>query len=109
MATGVIRAMTCPPMRLTVPRRDYILDSEDVQSPDDYTPPRSAAGGEGAASLPIDEVKRSAACATSHAASTSTTLNFDSAVFDLRHRGAGSWRASPTPWRNCEEEPGETF
>ncbi|TPK92805.1 flagellar motor protein MotB, partial [Mesorhizobium sp. B2-4-12] len=25
-----------PPMRLTIPRRDYILDSEDVQSPDDY-------------------------------------------------------------------------
>ncbi|MER9188957.1 OmpA family protein [Mesorhizobium australicum] len=25
-----------PPMRLTIPRRDYILDSEDVESPDDY-------------------------------------------------------------------------
>ncbi|TIU18553.1 MAG: OmpA family protein, partial [Mesorhizobium sp.] len=25
-----------PPMRLTIPRRDYILDSEDVESDDDY-------------------------------------------------------------------------
>lgn len=25
-----------PPMRLTIPRRDYILDSENVESPDDY-------------------------------------------------------------------------
>ncbi|TGV69798.1 flagellar motor protein MotB, partial [Mesorhizobium sp. M00.F.Ca.ET.158.01.1.1] len=25
-----------PPIRLTIPRRDYILDSEDVESDDDY-------------------------------------------------------------------------
>ena len=50
-----------PPMRLNIPRRDYILESENVQGPDDYYDFLEQPPVENVERLySVDEVKRSA-------------------------------------------------
>ncbi|QKC95532.1 OmpA family protein [Mesorhizobium sp. NZP2298] len=67
-----------PPMRLTIPRRDYILDSEDVQSPDDYYTFLEQPPVERVQRLySIDEVKRSARVRDIARRVDLDTLNFE--------------------------------
>ncbi|RNJ46924.1 flagellar motor protein MotB [Mesorhizobium erdmanii] len=67
-----------PPMRLTIPRRDYILDSEDVQSPDDYYTFLDQPPVERVQRLySIDEVKRSARVRDIARRVDLDTLNFE--------------------------------
>ena len=67
-----------PPMRLTIPRRDYILDSEDVQSDDDYYTFLEQPPVEKVQRLySIDEVKRSARVRDIARRIDLDTLNFD--------------------------------
>jgi len=67
-----------PPMRLTIPRRDYILDSEDVQSDDDYYNFLEQPPVEKVQRLySIDEVKRSARVRDIARRIDLDTLNFD--------------------------------
>ncbi|TIR21473.1 MAG: flagellar motor protein MotB [Mesorhizobium sp.] len=67
-----------PPMRLTIPRRDYILDSEDVQSDDDYYTFLEQPPVERVQRLySIDEVKRSARVRDIARRIDLDTLNFD--------------------------------
>ncbi|TPI34818.1 flagellar motor protein MotB [Mesorhizobium sp. B3-1-9] len=67
-----------PPMRLTIPRRDYILDSEDVESDDDYYTFLEQPPVEKVQRLySIDEVKRSARVRDIARRIDLDTLNFD--------------------------------
>ncbi|MEZ2329071.1 OmpA family protein [Mesorhizobium sp. RCC_202] len=67
-----------PPMRLTIPRRDYILDSEDVESDDDYYNFLEQPPVEKVQRLySIDEVKRSARVRDIARRIDLDTLNFD--------------------------------
>ncbi|WP_421916833.1 OmpA family protein [Mesorhizobium sp.] len=67
-----------PPMRLTIPRRDYILDSEDVQSPDDYYNFLEQPPVERVQRLySVDEVKRSARVRDIARRVDLDTLNFE--------------------------------
>ncbi|UDL88936.1 OmpA family protein [Mesorhizobium sp. PAMC28654] len=67
-----------PPMRLNIPRRDYILDSEDVQSPDDYYTFLEQPPVERVQRLySIDEVKRSARVRDIARRVDLDTLNFE--------------------------------
>lgn len=67
-----------PPMRLTIPRRDYILDSEDVESDDDYYTFLEQPPVERVQRLySIDEVKRSARVRDIARRIDLDTLNFD--------------------------------
>ncbi|UVK51281.1 OmpA family protein [Mesorhizobium sp. AR02] len=67
-----------PPMRLTIPRRDYILNSEDVQSPDDYYTFLDQPPVERVQRLySIDEVKRSARVRDIARRVDLDTLNFE--------------------------------
>ncbi|BCG86521.1 flagellar motor protein MotB [Mesorhizobium sp. 113-3-9] len=67
-----------PPMRLTIPRRDYILDSEDVESPDDYYTFLEQPPVERVQRLySIDEVKRSARVRDIARRVDLDTLNFE--------------------------------
>ncbi|PBB66648.1 flagellar motor protein MotB [Mesorhizobium sp. WSM4312] len=67
-----------PPMRLTIPRRDYILDSEDVESPDDYYTFLDQPPVERVQRLySIDEVKRSARVRDIARRVDLDTLNFE--------------------------------
>ena len=67
-----------PPMRLTIPRRDYILDSEDVQSADDYYTFLDQPPVERVQRLySIDEVKRSARVRDIARRVDLDTLNFE--------------------------------
>jgi len=67
-----------PPMRLDMPRRDYILDSEDVESPDDYYTFLEQPPVERVRRLySIDEVKRSARVRDIARRIDLDTLNFD--------------------------------
>ncbi|MFB9979898.1 OmpA family protein [Mesorhizobium kowhaii] len=67
-----------PPMRLTIPRREYILDSEDVESPDDYYTFLEQPPVEKVQRLySIDEVKRSARVRDIARRVDLDTLNFE--------------------------------
>ncbi|CDX42966.1 OmpA/MotB domain protein [Mesorhizobium plurifarium] len=67
-----------PPMRLDMPRRDYILDSEDVESDDDYYTFLEQPPVERVQRLySIDEVKRSARVRDIARRIDLDTLNFD--------------------------------
>ncbi|MBN9548753.1 MAG: OmpA family protein [Alphaproteobacteria bacterium] len=67
-----------PPMRLTIPRRDYILNSEDVESDDDYYTFLEQPPVERVQRLySIDEVKRSARVRDIARRIDLDTLNFD--------------------------------
>ncbi|MBN9220466.1 MAG: OmpA family protein [Mesorhizobium sp.] len=67
-----------PPMRLTIPRRQYILDSEDVESPDDYYTFLEQPPVEKVQRLySIDEVKRSARVRDIARRVDLDTLNFE--------------------------------
>ncbi|RVB89610.1 MULTISPECIES: OmpA family protein [unclassified Mesorhizobium] len=67
-----------PPMRLTIPRREYILDSEDVESPDDYYEFLEQPPVEKVQRLySIDEVKRSARVRDIARRVDLDTLNFE--------------------------------
>ncbi|MDX8535929.1 OmpA family protein [Mesorhizobium sp. VK25A] len=67
-----------PPMRLDMPRRDYILDSEDIQSDDDYYTFLEQPPVERVQRLySIDEVKRSARVRDIARRIDLDTLNFD--------------------------------
>ncbi|CDX51799.1 OmpA/MotB domain protein [Mesorhizobium plurifarium] len=67
-----------PPMRLDMPRRDYILDSEDVESDDDYYTFLEQPPVEKVQRLySIDEVKRSARVRDIARRIDLDTLNFD--------------------------------
>ncbi len=67
-----------PPMRLTIPRRDYILNSEDVESPDDYYTFLDQPPVERVQRLySIDEVKRSARVRDIARRVDLDTLNFE--------------------------------
>jgi len=67
-----------PPMRLDIPRRDYILDSEDVESDDDYYTFLEQPPVERVQRLySIDEVKRSARVRDIARRIDLDTLNFD--------------------------------
>ncbi|TPJ64808.1 OmpA family protein [Mesorhizobium sp. B2-7-1] len=67
-----------PPMRLTIPRRDYILDSEDVESDDDYYTFLEQPPVERVQRLySIDEVKRSARVRDIARRIDLDTLNFE--------------------------------
>ncbi|MDX8526660.1 OmpA family protein [Mesorhizobium sp. MSK_1335] len=67
-----------PPMRLDIPRRDYILDSEDVESDDDYYNFLEQPPVEKVQRLySIDEVKRSARVRDIARRIDLDTLNFD--------------------------------
>ena len=67
-----------PPMRLTIPRRDYILDSQDVESDDDYYTFLEQPPVERVQRLySIDEVKRSARVRDIARRIDLDTLNFD--------------------------------
>ncbi|QND63156.1 OmpA family protein [Mesorhizobium loti] len=67
-----------PPMRLTIPRREYILDSEDVESPDDYYDFLEQPPVEKVQRLySIDEVKRSARVRDIARRVDLDTLNFE--------------------------------
>ena len=67
-----------PPMRLNIPRRDYILDSEDVESDDDYYTFLEQPPVEKVQRLySIDEVKRSARVRDIARRVDLDTLNFD--------------------------------
>jgi outer membrane protein OmpA-like peptidoglycan-associated protein len=67
-----------PPMRLTIPRRDYILDSEEVQDPDEYYTFLEQPPVERVQRLySIDEVKRSARVRDIARRIDLDTLNFD--------------------------------
>ncbi|CDX24271.1 OmpA/MotB domain protein [Mesorhizobium sp. ORS 3324] len=67
-----------PPMRLDIPRREYILDSEDVESPDDYYTFLEQPPVERVQRLySIDEVKRSARVRDIARRIDLDTLNFD--------------------------------
>ncbi|WP_027168217.1 OmpA family protein [Mesorhizobium sp. WSM3224] len=67
-----------PPMRLDIPRRDYILDSEDVESDDDYYNFLEQPPVEKVTRLySIDEVKRSARVRDIARRIDLDTLNFD--------------------------------
>ncbi|MER9551019.1 OmpA family protein [Mesorhizobium sp. M0322] len=67
-----------PPMRLTIPREEYILDSEDVQDPDDYYTFLEQPPVEKVQRLySIDEVKRSARVRDIARRVDLDTLNFE--------------------------------
>ncbi|WP_328824704.1 OmpA family protein [Mesorhizobium neociceri] len=67
-----------PPMRLTIPREDYILDSEDVEDPDDYYTFLEQPPVERVQRLySIDEVKRSARVRDIARRVDLDTLNFE--------------------------------
>ncbi|MBZ9676154.1 OmpA family protein [Mesorhizobium sp. ES1-1] len=67
-----------PPMRLTIPRRQYILDSEEVESPDDYYEFLEQPPVEKVQRLySIDEVKRSARVRDIARRIDLDTLNFE--------------------------------
>ncbi|MBZ9822508.1 OmpA family protein [Mesorhizobium sp. CA4] len=67
-----------PPMRLDIPRRDYILDSEEVQDPDEYYTFLEQPPVERVQRLySIDEVKRSARVRDIARRIDLDTLNFD--------------------------------
>lgn len=67
-----------PPMRLNIPRRQYILDSEDVESPDDYYTFLEQPPVEKVQRLySIDEVKRSARVRDIARRVDLDTLNFE--------------------------------
>ncbi|MDX8441662.1 OmpA family protein [Mesorhizobium sp. VK3E] len=67
-----------PPMRLDIPRREYILDSEDVESDDDYYTFLEQPPVERVQRLySIDEVKRSARVRDIARRIDLDTLNFD--------------------------------
>jgi outer membrane protein OmpA-like peptidoglycan-associated protein len=67
-----------PPMRLTIPRREYILDSQEVESPDDYYTFLEQPPVERVQRLySIDEVKRSARVRDIARRIDLDTLNFD--------------------------------
>ncbi|RWE89648.1 MAG: OmpA family protein, partial [Mesorhizobium sp.] len=67
-----------PPMRLTIPRRDYILDSEEVEDPDEYYTFLEQPPVERVQRLySIDEVKRSARVRDIARRIDLDTLNFD--------------------------------
>ncbi|MFA6155139.1 OmpA family protein [Mesorhizobium sp.] len=67
-----------PPMRLTIPRRQYILDSEQVESPDDYYDFLEQPPVEKVQRLySIDEVKRSARVRDIARRVDLDTLNFE--------------------------------
>ena len=67
-----------PPMRLNIPRRDYILDSENVESDDDYYTFLEQPPVEKVQRLySIDEVKRSARVRDIARRVDLDTLNFD--------------------------------
>ncbi|QPC91431.1 OmpA family protein [Mesorhizobium sp. INR15] len=67
-----------PPMRLTIPRRQYILDSEDIESPDDYYDFLEQPPVEKVQRLySIDEVKRSARVRDIARRVDLDTLNFE--------------------------------
>ena len=67
-----------PPMRLTISRRDYILDSEDVEDPDEYYTFLEQPPVERVQRLySIDEVKRSARVRDIARRIDLDTLNFD--------------------------------
>ncbi|RWM19220.1 MAG: flagellar motor protein MotB [Mesorhizobium sp.] len=67
-----------PPMRLTIPQRDYILNSEDVESDDDYYTFLEQPPVERVQRLySIDEVKRSARVRDIARRIDLDTLNFD--------------------------------
>ncbi|TIQ38148.1 MAG: flagellar motor protein MotB [Mesorhizobium sp.] len=67
-----------PPMRLDIPRRDYILDSEEVEDPDEYYTFLEQPPVERVQRLySIDEVKRSARVRDIARRIDLDTLNFD--------------------------------
>ncbi|CAN7404905.1 OmpA family protein [Mesorhizobium sp. LjRoot246] len=67
-----------PPMRLTIPREEYILDSEDVEDPDDYYTFLEQPPVEKVQRLySIDEVKRSARVRDIARRVDLDTLNFE--------------------------------
>ncbi|WP_245266817.1 OmpA family protein [Mesorhizobium sp. LNHC252B00] len=67
-----------PPMRLTIPREEYILDSENVEDPDDYYTFLEQPPVERVQRLySIDEVKRSARVRDIARRVDLDTLNFD--------------------------------
>jgi len=67
-----------PPLRLTIPRRQYILESEDVESPDDYYDFLEQPPVEKVQRLySIDEVKRSARVRDIARRVDLDTLNFE--------------------------------
>jgi outer membrane protein OmpA-like peptidoglycan-associated protein len=67
-----------PPMRLTIPREEYILDSEDVEDPDDYYTFLEQPPVERVQRLySIDEVKRSARVRDIARRVDLDTLNFE--------------------------------
>jgi outer membrane protein OmpA-like peptidoglycan-associated protein len=100
-----------PPMRLTIPRRQYILESEAVESPDEYYEFLEQPPVEKVQRLySIEEVKRSARVRDIARRVDLDTLNFDFGSADISQEEAGKLQGvAEAMERLLEKNPAETF
>ncbi|WP_246093995.1 OmpA family protein, partial [Mesorhizobium norvegicum] len=100
-----------PPMRLTIPRREYILDSEDVESPDDYYDFLEQPPVEKVQRLySIDEVKRSARVRDIARRVDLDTLNFEFGSASISDTEVQKLEGVATAMeRLLKKNPAETF
>ncbi len=100
-----------PPMRLNIPRRQYILDSEDVEGPDDYYEFLEQPPVEKVQRLySIDEVKRSARVRDIARRVDLDTLTFEFGSATIPESEIGKLEGVATAMgRLLESNPAETF
>ncbi|WP_411962495.1 OmpA family protein [Mesorhizobium sp. CA5] len=100
-----------PPMRLDIPRRDYILDSEEVEDPDEYYTFLEQPPVERVQRLySIDEVKRSARVRDIARRIDLDTLNFDFGSATLSDTEVQKLEGVATAMEKLlKKNPAETF
>jgi outer membrane protein OmpA-like peptidoglycan-associated protein len=100
-----------PPMRLTIPRREYILNSEDVESPDDYYDFLEQPPVEKVQRLySINEVKRSARVRDIARRVDLDTLNFEFGSASISDTEVQKLEGVATAMeRLLKKNPAETF